>query len=433
MKVKGGFSMKKSLVKGRVILQLEKEIKQYGNKVIYDFVRNLELKGAPIIEDIENESGNKLVTFIYEGDNECQSVLFVPEIGRDRYVDNYKHFRMERIINTNLWYITYEIEEEVRLMYFFSPNDPLDNDWNGRFANRLVHDKFNKNIFNFQDGDKGSYIKMPSATEFIWTGKEYDVHKGNVEEYEFQSNNQVDKRRIRVYTPFGYDKEKKDYCFMVLTDGNDYIHTLSAIETLDKLIGSKKIPPIIAVFIDSIEETRSEELMCNDSFCKVIAEELISWIRQKYNISENPEEGIICGLSLGGLTAAYLGLNYFKIFGNVLSQSGAYWYRSEGFSVTKEDCWIGAKFKELDRLPLKFYIDVGVFEHKEMIYANLNLRDILLSKGYSIDFQWFNSSHDYLSWGETLAHGLISLIGTKHISEAEGSHTKLPGVLNTKR
>jgi len=319
---------------------------------------------------------------------------------------------MERVINTNLWYITYEIEEDVRLMYFFSPNDPLDNDWNGRFANRLVHDKFNKNIFNFEDGDKGSYVEMPSAPEFIWTRKEYGIHKGRVEEYEFQSNNQVDKCRVRVYTPFGYEKGKKDYGFMVLTDGNDYINILSAIETLDKLVDSKKIPSIIAVFIDSSDEKRSEELMCNDSFCRVIAKELIPWVRERYSISKNPEEAIICGLSLGGLTATYLGLNYPEIFGNVLSQSGSYWYRSEGFSATKEDCWIGTKFKETDRLPLKFYLDVGIFEHKEMIYANINLRDILLDKGYSIDFKWFNSSHDYLSWGETLAHGLISLIGT---------------------
>jgi len=53
---------------------------------------------------------------------------------------------------------------------------------------------------------------------------------------------------------------------------------------------------------------------------KVIIKEIIPWTRQSYNISSNPEEAIICGLSLGGLTAAYLGLNYSEISGNVLSQ-----------------------------------------------------------------------------------------------------------------
>jgi enterochelin esterase family protein len=169
MKLRGNISMKKYLLKCKAILQLEEAIKQYGDAVLCEFLSKLEQKGAPIIEDIENEYENKLVTFIYEGDNECKSVLFVPEIGRDRFKDNYKDFKMERILETNLWYITYEIEKDMRLMYFFSPNDPLDNDWNGRFANRLVHDKYNKNIFYFEDGDKGSHRNAISPSIYMDT------------------------------------------------------------------------------------------------------------------------------------------------------------------------------------------------------------------------------------------------------------------------
>lgn len=74
---------------------------------------------------------------------------------------------------------------------------------------------------------------------------------------------------------------------------------------------------------------------------------------------------------------------------------------------------MSTKFKEINKLPIKFYLDVGFFEDNEMINTNTNLRDTLISKGYYVDFQWFNSAHDYLFWGETLAHGLISLIGIK--------------------
>ncbi|MGF7059948.1 alpha/beta hydrolase-fold protein [Brassicibacter mesophilus] len=408
--------MKKSLLKSRTIIQLEDKIKQYGDRAIEEFLCHLKQKGAPIIEELENEVKNNLVTFIYQGDKECKSVLFVPEIGRDRYKDNYKDFQMERIMETDLWYITYEMRNDARLMYYFSPNDPLDNNWNDRFDNRIVYDEFNKKVFTFQDEngeDKASYIEMPKAPEHIWAKKTGGVTRGNVEEYRFESKNLEDKRRIRVYIPYGYHREEKPYGVMVLTDGDDYIYLLSAIETLNNLIASKKIPPIVAIFIDSKEETREKELECSDFFGETITKELIPWVRQNYNISNNPEETIICGLSLGGLTATYLGLNYPEVFGNVLSQSGSYWYKSEGSSTTKEDCWMSTKFKKINKLPLKFYLDVGVFEHKEMIYANINLRDTLISKGYYVDFQWFNSSHDYLSWGETLAHGLISLIGIK--------------------
>lgn len=341
----------------------------------------------------------------------------MPDIGLDRFKDNYKDFQMQRIMETDLWFITYEVKNNLRFVYYFSPNDPLDDDWNDRFCNRVIYDRFSKKVLIFNEengeGDKGSYVIMPRSPEDVWAKKIEGVSRGNVEEYKFESKNLEDKRRIRVYSPYGYDSEEKPYGFMVLTDGNDYIYLLSAIETLNNLIAAKKIPPIVAIFIDSTE-TRGKELKCNDSFCEIITKELIPWARQNYNISKDPEEAIICGLSLGGLTAAYLGLNYPEVFGNVLSQSGYYYYEPEGFSTDNEDCWMSTKFKKVNRLPLKFYLDIGVLETKyKIIDTNINLKDTLISKGYHVDFQWFNGGHDYLSWGETLAYGLISLIGAK--------------------
>lgn len=408
-------SMKKSLLKSRIILQLEQKIRQYGDRAIEEFLCDLEEKGAPIIEELENDKQNNLVSFIYLGDKDCKSVLFIPDIGLDRFKDNYKDFQMQRIMEKDLWFITYEVRNDLRFIYYFSPNDPLDDNWDERFSNRVRYDRFTKNtlIFNEENPeDKGSYVIMPKSPKDVWAKKIEGVPGGNVDEYKFNSKNLEDKRRIRVYTPYGYVKDDKPYGFMVLTDGDDYISILSAIETLDNLIAYKKIPPIVAIFIDSTER-RGKELKCNDSFCEVISKELIPWARQNYNISNNPEEAIICGLSLGGLTAAYLGLNYSDIFGNVLSQSGYFWYNSEDFAPN-EDCWMSTRFKKSNRMPLKFYLDMGILETKyKIIDPNINLRDTLICKGYQVDLQWFNGGHDYLSWGESLAHGLISLIGIK--------------------
>lgn len=78
------------------------------------------------------------------------------------------------------------------------------------------------------------------------------------------------------------------------------------------------------------------------------------------------------------------------------------------------DCWMSTQFKEIDKLPLKFYLNIGILENKnKMVDTNINLRNVLISKEYNVDFEEFKSGHDYLCWGETLANGLISLIGTK--------------------
>lgn len=405
--------MKKSLFKSKIILQLEEKIKLYGDTAIEEFLFDIKQNGMPIIEELKNNAENSLVTFIYQGDKDCKSVLFVPDIGLDRFKDNYKDFQMIKIEETDLWYITYEVRNDLRFLYYFSPNDPLDDNWNDRFSNRVIYDKFSKKVLVFNEaGDIGSYVIMPKSQEDVWAKKIQGVPRGNLEEYKFESKSLEDKRRVRIYTPYGYKKEEKPYGFMVLTDGDDYISILSAIETLNNLIASKKVPPLVAIFIDSTE-TRGKELKCNDIFCKVIVKEIIPWVRQSYNISACPEEAIACGLSLGGLTAAYLGLNYSEVFGNVLSQSGYFWYNSEDYAPN-EDCWMSKKFKEVDKLPVKFYLDMGVLETKyKIIDTNINLSDTLISKGYDVDLQWFSGGHDYLSWGETLAYGLISLIGIK--------------------
>ncbi|WP_346915224.1 alpha/beta hydrolase-fold protein [Clostridium sp.] len=404
--------MKKSLLKSRTITELEEKIKLYGERAIEEFLCIIEEKGTPIIEELENDSKNSLVTFIYKEDKECENVLFVPPVGKENYNDN----QMQRILKTDLWYITYEVRNDVRFKYYFSPNDPLDNNWDERYYNRSVYDRLNKKVMIFkgeneEDDEKSSYVIMPQSPEDVWTKKIEGVPRGSVEEYKFESENLEDKRRIRVYTPYGYDKNEKNYGFIVLTDGDEYINLLSATETLNNLIASKKIPPIVAIFIDSIEN-RMKELKCSDSFGEVIVKELIPWARQNYNISSNPKDAIICGLSLGGLTATYLGLDYSKIFGNVLSQSGSYWYRPESYSSVNDDCWMSSNFKKIDKLPLKFYLSIGVLETKDKIIdTNINLKDTLTAKGYDVEFQWFKSGHDYLSWGENLANGLISLIG----------------------
>ena len=74
--------MKKSLLKSRIILQSEEKIKQYGDKAIEEFLCNLKHKGTPIIEELENDTENNLVTFIYQGNKECKSVFHQRNFGK---------------------------------------------------------------------------------------------------------------------------------------------------------------------------------------------------------------------------------------------------------------------------------------------------------------------------------------------------------------
>lgn len=400
--------MEKTLLKSTTIMDLQEKIKQGNLIALQEFWDMVETKGTPLIEKIEGDLENCLVTFVYKVDEEVENIVLMPPIDWD----NLQESKMQRLLETNLWYVTYKLKNDVRSTYFFSINDSFDDDWEKRYKNSL-HDKFNKNILVFEgeNGEKDelkSYVVMPNAPEHFWVKERNDVPKGNLCEHEFNSKNLEKGRRVRIYTPYGYEKDNQPYGFLLLTDGNEYINMLSTIEVLNNLIADKKIPPIVTIFIDSTE-TRMEELKCNDNFSSIIVEELLPWARDNYNITNKSSESIIAGLSLGGLTASYLGLKHSEVFGNVLSQSGSYWYAPEG---CKDECWTGNQYEAIDKLPLKFYLNIGILENKErMIDTNIKLRDVLIEKGYTVDFEYFNSGHDYLSWGETLANGLISLIG----------------------
>ncbi|NMM63600.1 esterase family protein [Clostridium sp. P21] len=167
---------------------------------------------------------------------------------------------------------------------------------------------------------------MTNSGENFWLEEKIDIPKGTITKYEFESSYFIEPRGINVYKPSGYNKDSSPYGFITLTDGYDYINVLKAEQVLNNLIADKKIPPIVAIFIDSTDK-RSEDLSCNDLFCNSVANEMIPWLKEKYNLSKDPQKAVIGGLSLGGLTTTYMGLKHSEVFRNVLCQSGSFWYK----------------------------------------------------------------------------------------------------------
>jgi enterochelin esterase-like enzyme len=47
-----------------------------------------------------------------------------------------------------------------------------------------------------------------------------------------------------------------------------------------------------------------------------------------------------------------------------------------------------------------------------MLPTNRELRDVLLVKGYQVTYNEFDGGHDYLWWRDSMADGLMALVGT---------------------
>lgn len=401
--------MSMSNFKSRKLTGLLRGIEKENHSAIEEFWLDIERIGTPLVEEVEGDNSSVLVTFLYRAAENIENILIYGGVPGFRYSENI----MEHIEGTNIWFRAYKVRNDVKFKYNFSLNYKFDNNYEAIKKNSIV-DPLNPNIFQFAEDEenpedkqqKFSLVKLPKVKEEFWTVSRESVKSGQIKLNRFHSKILGDARRIWVYTPWNYRNDGSPHNLLILTDGFEYMN-MGAEIVFNNLINDERIPPMVCVFVES-KENRYEELTCNEKFSDFLSKELITWIHENYNISKNPKERIVGGVSLGGLAATHIAYKNPHIFGNVLSQSGSYWYENQ---------WLTKEYENNERLPIKFYLNAGVLEDHRyddepiMMEVINNMRDVLLNKGYSVAYENFPSGHDYLGWGETLATGLIALIG----------------------
>jgi enterochelin esterase family protein len=419
-----------------------------GDRTALDkFWKEISEQGAPIIEPVAGSDHDMLVTMLWRATEETKNV-FVFRLG-----DVSKP--MTRLLDTDLWYKTFRLQKGARFIYQFAANLPDPKEWRGvtQFAGAVRNDPLNPvqfvehyNEFNPYEGNSFSAVELPNAEPQSWNVVRPNVPTGRVQRDKFQSKLLGNERPIWIYTPHGYAASKKPYGLLVLTDGGGYVNTARVATTLDNLTAAGLIPPLVAVMVDNPDRWR--ELSCNSSYADFLAQEIVPWARANYHATDRPEQTIIGGTSLGGLQAAFVGLKHSEVFGNVLSQSGAFGWKPDG---EKEPEWLNRQFAASPRLPLHFSFEAGLMEgtwwwrdlmaklpnappanliDPTLLAANRDLRDTLQSKGYSVHYTEFNGNHGMLNWRGTLASHLIALVGIKHAPKIS-QRDRTPSVLTS--
>jgi enterochelin esterase family protein len=224
-------------------------------------------------------------------------------------------------------------------------------------------------------------------------------------------------RRVWIYTPPNHTAEAAPCGLLVLFDGLVYINDIPTPTILDNLLADGAIPPLIMVSVCSLDgETRERELACHPPFVQFPTDELLPWMRQRYPITTRPDHTIIGGSSYGGMAALFAGLGRPDVFGNVLAQSGAAWWRPDG---DPEAEWLARQFAASERLPLRFALDVGLFENTRrladdgpsQLVATRHLRTVLRARGYPVHYAEFAGGHSALNWRGTFGEAVRALVG----------------------
>ncbi|QBD75585.1 enterochelin esterase [Ktedonosporobacter rubrisoli] len=384
-----------------------------------NFWQEIAQNSTPLIEPIEGDASHYLATFLWRGKEDIHNVVvFAGPAGWDHPQDN----QMTRLRDTDLWYKTYRVKADLRVTYLLSPNDPLTRAGNdiSDFGTRLLPDPLNHHQFVYQKDDEVpddkelvvSVLELPGAPAQPWIVPQPSAAKGQLEMHRVRSHILNNERRVWIYTPPGYTKEHEAYNLLLLFDGLAYTNLVPTPTILDNLINEGKLPPLVAVLPDSLDqETRSRELPCHQPFVDFLTQELLPWVHERYHVTSDPARSIVAGSSYGGLAAAFVGLRASERFGNVLSQSGSYWWDIDAEEQLPQER-LAQQFIASPRLPLRFYLEVGSKENIgsiNMISSNRHLRDILTLKGYEVHYTEFNGGHDYICWRGSLADGLLAL------------------------
>jgi enterochelin esterase family protein len=258
-----------------------------------------------------------------------------------------------------------------------------------------------------------SVIEMPAAPAQPWIQPRDGVPAGVVERHRLRSDILDNERRVWVYTPPDYTTEGEPYGLLVIFDGWAYVEMVPTPTILDNMLSEGLIPPLVAVLPDSLDvATRLRELLLCSPFNDFLVQELVPWARERYHVTCDPTQTIMAGSSAGGLAAGFAALEHPEVFGNVLSQSGAFRWKPEGES---EHEWLAHQFAIRERLALRFYLEAGTLEVNSLlaldsgpnlIVANRHMRNVLQARGYDVHYSEFAGGHDYLCWRGSLADGL---------------------------
>ncbi len=411
---------KDDLILSPRLLELGRQLTHGNSDRLVEFEKALEEEGAPLVEPLEGNEEEMLVTFVWRGNSETENVVVFLQSGGPDPADN----RMERLASTDLWYKSYIFGRDARFVYSLSPNDslvPLDDpnvDFRKRFST-VQRDPLNPKHHPLETEGVPpfmvlSMVEMPEAPPQPWAAKRSGIAHGDVKEEFFVSKILGNERQLFVYRPPEYSPDRNEpYPLLVMFDGWSYIHRVPTPTILDNLISDGRIPPTVAVLIDTRRQ-RGRELSCYRPFASFLCEELLPSIRDRYHVTHDPGRTIISGSSLGGLAATCTAMWNPDAFGKVLSQSGSYYWKP----AEEEDFeWVGRQFASMDRLPLEFYLDVGLLEKTmpkpgglNQLTVNRNFHRILRDKGYQVHYQEFNGAHEHVCWQGTLGDGLIALL-----------------------
>ncbi len=248
-----------------------------------------------------------------------------------------------------------------------------------------------------------------------------DVPHGKVTSGVFESSEIFPgtRRDYSVYVPAQYSADKPA-ALMVFMDGANYAKTDGAFRVpvvFDNLISKGEMPVTVAVFVNpgTIPATRPgakdrsnrsfEYDSMGDRYAKFLIDEFLPVALKDLNVSTDPKQRAVCGISSGGICAFTVAWEKPEQFGRVLSHIGSFTNIRGGYA------YAGLVRKSKDHpKPIKVYLQEGKDDLNNLFgnwpLANQDLAAALRFAGYEHQLVMTEGGHSGQFGGEELPNAL---------------------------
>ena len=383
------------------------------------FWKEVASSGAPLMEPVEGDESRTLVTFVWRDPGDTENALVVLYSAPNQ--GDLTPFTMDRVPNTDVWYKSYVLPSDLRTTYLLSVNDPLETyDTYEEVLARLKHyrpDPLNPVDYPIFGNDLNKYVvsvlELPRAPKQAWNIPRKGVPKGKSRMHELDSDVLGTQHHLTVHTPPGYDPDGEPYDVFLLFDGWAYYNYAAVTTVLDNLLYVGRTRPYVLLMHSNLDQSvRAEELPCHRPFHDFLVQELMPWAHDRFNITADPARTVVGGSCFGGLAAAYVALESPDRFGNVISQSGSFWWPGPGVAGMEPE-WLTEQYRRRPTLPIRFSLEIGCLEGAigefDPMTAHRDFRDVLVAKGYEVDYSEYTGGHDLICWRGTLVDRLLAL------------------------
>lgn len=215
---------------------------------------------------------------------------------------------------------------------------------------------------------------------------------------------------------------------LVINDGQD-LEGLQLLKHLNKLARQGQVRPTLVLALHAENRLQEYGVAGNPDYLQrgavateyaaFVVKEMLPYIQAHFPVSKDPNDRVIAGCSLGGLSAFDIAWNHANQFGKVGVFSGSFWWRKKALNAGYTDADRIAHHMVRVSKPgrkLEFWFEAGTEDEKsdrnnngiiDAIDDTLDLITELVLKGYELNKQITylevkGGKHDLPTWSKVM-------------------------------